>query len=134
MTEKLFTGTLNHNKNKKQLLYFLNPKSQATRYFVRLYIPFCVGTGRKPRRQVFSRRGSCRLICCDTGAYNGISFDGSQMISMMFNEERGLFVLMLNITVNNFSVISGRSHRFLGITSTFRGVNVSLIKDITRRR
>ena len=39
-----------------------------------------------------------------------------------------LFVLMLNIPVNNFSVMSGRSHRFLGITSTFRGVNVSLLK------
>ena len=29
-----------------------------------------------------------------------------------------LFVLMLNVPVNNFSVILGRSHRFLGITST----------------
>ena len=35
------------------------------------------------------------------------------------------FLLMLNVPVNNFSVISGWSHRFLGITSTFRGVNVS---------
>ena len=38
------------------------------------------------------------------------------------------------VPVNNFSVMSGRSHRFLGITSTFRGVNVSLLKDTTRRR
>ena len=30
-----------------------------------------------------------------------------------------LFVLGLNIQVNNFSVMSGRSHYFLGITSTF---------------
>ena len=36
-----------------------------------------------------------------------------------------LFVLWFNVPVNNFSVMSGRSHRFLGITSTFRGVNVS---------
>ena len=27
--------------------------------------------------------------------------------------------LILNVPVNNFSVILGRSHRFLGITSTF---------------
>ena len=27
--------------------------------------------------------------------------------------------LMLNVPVNNFSVMLGRSHRFLGITSTF---------------
>ena len=45
-----------------------------------------------------------------------------------------LFVLMLNVLVNNFSVMSGRSHRFLCITSTFRGVNVSLLKDTTWRR
>ena len=30
-----------------------------------------------------------------------------------------LFVFRLNVPVNNFSVMSGRSHRFLGITSTF---------------
>ena len=32
------------------------------------------------------------------------------------------FGLMLNIPVNNFSVMLGRSHRFLGITSTFGGL------------
>ena len=37
----------------------------------------------------------------------------------------GLFVLRLYIPVNNFSVMSGWSHRFLGITSTFWEVNVS---------
>ena len=31
------------------------------------------------------------------------------------------FVLMLNILVNNFSVMLGQSHRFVGITSTFGG-------------
>ena len=31
------------------------------------------------------------------------------------------FGLMLNVPVNNFSVMLGRSHRFLGITSTFWG-------------
>ena len=30
-----------------------------------------------------------------------------------------LFGLMLNVPVNNFSAMLGRSHRFLGITSTF---------------
>ena len=33
-----------------------------------------------------------------------------------------LFVLRLNVPVNNFSVMSGRSHRFLGINKYFRGV------------
>ena len=45
-----------------------------------------------------------------------------------------LFVLMLKVPVNNFSVMSERSHRFLGITSTFRGIKVSLRKDTTRQR
>ena len=35
-----------------------------------------------------------------------------------------VFVLMLNVPVNNFSVMLGRSPRVLGITSTFRGVVV----------
>ena len=33
-----------------------------------------------------------------------------------------LMVLRLNFPVNNFSVMSGRSHHFLGITSIFGGV------------
>ena len=45
-----------------------------------------------------------------------------------------LFVLMLNVPVNNFAVMSGRNHRFMGITSTFWGVNVSLVKDTTQPR
>ena len=45
-----------------------------------------------------------------------------------------LVLLRLNAPVNNFSVMSGRSHSFLGITSTFQGVNVSLLKDTTWQR
>ena len=36
-----------------------------------------------------------------------------------------LFGLRLYVSVNNFSVLSGRIHRFQGITSTFGEVNVS---------
>ena len=42
-----------------------------------------------------------------------------------------LFVLRLNVPVNNFSVMSGRSHRFLGLTSTV-GSRCALLKDTTR--
>ena len=55
----------------------------------------------------------------------------------------GLVYLMLNAPVNNISVMLGRSHRFLGITSPFffffffflggGGVKYVLLKDITRR-
>ena len=41
-----------------QSLYFLNPKFQASSHFLWLYRPVCVGPGRKPRRPVFSERGS----------------------------------------------------------------------------
>ena len=47
---------------------------------------------------------------------------------------RCVFVLMLNVPVNNFSVMLGQSHHFLCLTSTFRGVNVSLLNDTTLRR
>ena len=53
-----------------------------------------------------------------------------------------VFGLMLNVPVNNFSVMLGRSHRFLGITSAFfffffffggGGDKYVLLKDTTRR-
>ena len=42
---------------------------------------------------------------------------------------KGLFGLRLYVPVNNFSVMSGRSHRFLGITSFFLGAKCILLKD-----
>ena len=39
-------------------LYYLNPKFQASKHLLWLYSPVCVGPGRKPRRTVFSQRGS----------------------------------------------------------------------------
>ena len=42
------------------------------------------------------------------------------------------FGLRLYVPVNNFSIMSGRSHRFLGITSTFWGGKCILLKDTTR--
>ena len=42
-----------------------------------------------------------------------------------------LFVLRFNVPVNNFSVMSGRSQRFLGLTSTV-GSRCALLKDTTR--
>ena len=46
-------------------------------------------------------------------------------------EDFCLFVLRLNVPVNNFSVMSGRSQRFLGLTSTV-GSRCALLKDTTR--
>ena len=41
-----------------QSLFFLNPKFQASSHLLWLYSPVCVRAGRKPRRPVFSQRGS----------------------------------------------------------------------------
>ena len=43
------------------------------------------------------------------------------------------FGLRLYVPVNNFSVMLGRSHLFLGITSTFLGGKCILLKDTTQR-
>ena len=50
-----------------QFLYFLNPKFQASSHLLWQYSPVCVGPGRKPRRPVFSERGSYKKF-----------YDGSQ--------------------------------------------------------
>ena len=44
---------------KIQFLYFLNLKFQPSGYLLWSYRLVCVGPGRKPRRPVFSQRGSC---------------------------------------------------------------------------
>ena len=44
-----------------QFLFFLKSKFQSSRLFLKLYRPVCVRPGRKPRRPVFSRRGSNAL-------------------------------------------------------------------------
>ena len=41
-----------------------------------------------------------------------------------------MIVLRFNVPVNNFSVMSGRSQRFLGLTSTV-GSRCALLKDTT---
>ena len=41
-----------------QSLFYLNPKFQASSHIQSLYSPVCVRPGRKPRRPVFSQRGS----------------------------------------------------------------------------
>ena len=44
-----------------QFLFYLNPKFQASSHFPWLYSPVCVGPGQKPRRLVFSQRGSFHI-------------------------------------------------------------------------
>ena len=54
---------------KDSTISLLKPKFQASSLFLRLYRPVCVGSGRKPRRPIFLRRGSnthmfiIRLYC-----------------------------------------------------------------------
>ena len=41
-----------------QSFFYLNPKFKASSHLLWFFSPYCVGPGRKPRRQVFSRQGS----------------------------------------------------------------------------
>ena len=45
-----------------QSLCFLNPKFQVSSHLLWLYSPVCVRPGGKPRRPVFSERGSIDMI------------------------------------------------------------------------
>ena len=45
-----------------QFLSFQNPKFQASSHLLLLHRPVCVRPGRKPQRQVFSRRGSLEVM------------------------------------------------------------------------
>ena len=60
---------------KEQSLFFQKPKFQVSTHLMWLYSPVCVGPGRKPRRPVFSQRGSWVKYTFmeewDTRAYNG---------------------------------------------------------------
>ena len=50
-----------------QFLCYLNPKFQASSHLLWLYSPVCVGPGWKPRRPVFSQRGSYYDILFSAG-------------------------------------------------------------------
>ena len=45
-----------------QSLYYQNPKFQASSHLLWPYSQVCVGPGRKPRRPVFSQRGSFMFV------------------------------------------------------------------------
>ena len=63
-----------------QFLFYLNPKLQFPSHFLWLYNSICVGPGRKPRRPVFSQRGSyihrpvvTLVICCKSYSIKTLS-------------------------------------------------------------
>ena len=62
-------------------LFFLNPKFQASSHPLWLHRPICVGAGRKPRRPVFSCRGSY-IIDNLTNGMNMFSFIISHIFSI----------------------------------------------------
>ena len=67
-----------------QSLFFLNPKFQASSHLLWLHSPPCVRPGRKPRRPVFSQRGS---IMSDTHAVSRISLIFQKKISWRFQRQ-----------------------------------------------
>ena len=57
-----------------QSLFLPNPKYQASNHLLRLYSPVCVGPGRKPRKPVFSQRGSNFFIGLERADCSAIEF------------------------------------------------------------
>ena len=55
-----------------QSLYFLNPKFQVSSHLVWLYSPVCVEPVPKPRRPVFSERGSYQKPCYNRPCYKEV--------------------------------------------------------------
>ena len=63
-----------------QSLYYLNPKFQASSHLVWLYSLVCVGPGRKPRRPVFSERGSNNTSIISAG--NKLEGDWGEIVAL----------------------------------------------------
>ena len=65
-----------------QSLFYLNPKFQRSSHLLWLYSLVCVGPGRKPRRPVFSQRGSFKFNKCKFKTHSTLSkpnlFSGCQ--------------------------------------------------------
>ena len=89
-----------------QSLYFLNPKFQASSHLLCLYSLVFVGPGRKPRRPVFSQRGS---LC--TGMHfsqRGSLCTGMLLLKSCFNHLAYLLLLCANLrlcTLIRFSTV-----------------------------
>ena len=102
------------NKDANQLLatrivqsfYFLNPNFQASSHLLCLYSPVCVGPGRKPRRLVFSQRGSynskSHSLCTKGKHFNIIFFRilSNSMMSFLKNFLTTLYMPYVNFLNN----------------------------------
>ena len=64
-SKKALTGAFVFTIRIVHSLYYLCPKFQASSHLLWLYSPVYVGPSRKPRRPVFSQRGSSDMrLCC----------------------------------------------------------------------
>ena len=80
------------------------------------------------------RFGTVSNELLEAGAYTSFMGPTSSTVSEVVQNIYLFVCVGAYRSSQQFLVMSGRSYRFLGITSTFRGVNVSLLKDTTRRR
>ena len=118
MTEKLFTGTLNHNKNKKQ------------KNFLLLYSLVCVGPGRKPEcwfshdaAQIFS---NSHQICILSAPSYGLSHSITKLKMWSHFNMYGyllclfmafLFALRIEKDVNNVFYADSKDHNLTWLVS-----------------
>ena len=83
-----------------QSFFFLNPKFQACSYLLWPYSLVWVGPGRKPRRPVFSQRGSNAVFCfCITALFDAVEHQDLDAVKEIL-ETNGLDVnryVLLNL-------------------------------------
>ena len=91
-----------------QSLYFLNPKFQASSHLMWLYSPVCVGPGRKPRRLVFSQRGSnvtcttdeCGRLCTVATRHNTSCKMDNTVFGSIFSQLTMILVCKAKTTIS----------------------------------
>ena len=77
----------------EQSLYILHTKFQASNHLAWSCSPVCVGPGRKPRRPVFSQRGSNNVF--NFGVFGGINPQIVYISDVMRGRKRGRYTLFL---------------------------------------
>ena len=115
-----------------QSLYFLNPKFQASNHILWLYSPVCVRPGRKPRRQVFSRRGSYVVLSdhlINLIYYKLLGITDREMVNLI---DAGILMCIDEVRKNSechfslFNLIECIESRFRNYSS----VNVNFLKEL----
>ena len=111
-----------------QIIYFLNPKFQAYSHLMWLYSPVCVGPGRKPRRPVFSQRGSNQYGL--TGQHRSEEQDNQGMHSFQSHQHLFLKAYSGNDREQDLGAYEGKQLRMYQETPFYVFFIYVMVQDI----